>query len=170
MSFCYTGWYFSSFISYLFGSSFFLFSEPDWALFFFLNEDWIYLAEIYVLFFIEAYLIYSVGFISSVQHVDSVTHIFSDSFPVWFITGYWIESPVLHSRTLLLICLLYVTSICQSHTPVLPSPSLSPDNPSLFLFHRHVYFYVFFNDLSGVKIYRENLIWVIELITMTLVE
>ena len=53
--------------------------------------------------------------ISAIQQSDSVvcvcvcmyvcmyTHSFSCSFPLWFITGYWLYFPVLYSRTLLLI-------------------------------------------------------------------
>ena len=43
-----------------------------------------------LIYFIEVELIYNVVLISAVQQSDSVIHIYSlsDSFPLWFITGY----------------------------------------------------------------------------------
>ena len=57
--------------------------------------------------------------ISAVEQSDSViciyiythTHSFSYSFPLWFITGYRIEFPVLYSRTLLFIHSIH-NSLC----------------------------------------------------------
>ena len=61
---------------------------------------------------------------SIVGQSDSVLHIyiysFSYSFPLWFITRYWIEFSVLFSRTLLLIH-LYILVCIYSKLPILPS-------------------------------------------------
>ena len=59
----------------------------------------------------------------------SYTHIpsFSYSFPLWFIIGYWIEFPVLYSRTLLFIHPIHTSLhllIPNSHS--IPSPPTSP--------------------------------------------
>ena len=53
-------------------------------------------------------------------------HIYIYSFPLWFITGYWIWFSLLYSRTLLFIHSLYthlhlLTPNSQSFPPVLPS-------------------------------------------------
>ena len=48
---------------------------------------------LFLIYFIEVYLIYNVVLISTIQQSDSVIHIyiytypFSYSFPLWFITG-----------------------------------------------------------------------------------
>lgn len=57
--------------------------------------------------FIEVYLIYNILLISAIEQSDSVirTYSFSYSFPLWFITGYWVEFPVLYSRTFCLFIL-----------------------------------------------------------------
>ena len=52
---------------------------------------------------------------------------FSYSFPLWFITGYWIQFPVLYSRTLLFIHLIHnslhlLIPNSQSISPLLPLP------------------------------------------------
>lgn len=44
------------------------------------------------------------------------THSFSYSFPLWFISGYWIQFPVLYSRT------LFIHPVCKS----LRGPSIPP--------------------------------------------
>ena len=58
-----------------------------------------------IFFKIEVYLIYNVGLVSGIQLSDSVVHIytysFSCSFPLWFITGYWMWFLVLYRRSLL---------------------------------------------------------------------
>ena len=87
--------------------------------------------------------------ISAVQQGDSVIYIYTHSFlypfPLWFITGYGIEFPVLYSRTL-----LFIHPICHSLHLLTQTPSTSlphPPSPSattslismsacLFLFHR----------------------------------
>ena len=53
-------------------------------------------------YFVEIQLIYNILLISDVQQSNSVIYIysFSYSFPLWFITGYWIEFPVLYGRNL----------------------------------------------------------------------
>ena len=73
---------------------------------------------------------------------------FSCSFPLWFITRYWIYSPVLYSRTLLFIHPIY-TSLpllipnSQSFPPPPSSPlattTLFSMSVSLFLFCRQVH-------------------------------
>ena len=71
--------------------------------------------------------------ISTVQKNDSAIHIyiysFSYSFPLWFITGYWIQFPVVYSRNLLFIHPIYennslhlLTSNFQFFPPSLLSP------------------------------------------------
>ena len=48
-------------------------------------------------------VIYNIVLVSGVQQNDSVIHVsifFSDSFPIWVITEYWVEFPVLYSRSL----------------------------------------------------------------------
>ena len=52
------------------------------------------------------------------------TFTFSYSFALWFITGYWIQFPVLHSRTLLFILL-----ICNSLPPLIPNSQFIPPTP-----------------------------------------
>ena len=52
-------------------------------------------------------------------------HCFSYYFPLWFITGYWIWFPVLHSRTLLFIRPMYNSS----HLLILNSQSIAPTSP-----------------------------------------
>ena len=64
--------------------------------------------------FIEVSWFAMLCLISAVQQSDSVIHkyVFSHSFPLWFITGYWILFPGLYSRTL-----LFIYPICNSlHT------------------------------------------------------
>ena len=49
------------------------------------------------------------------------------SFPLWFITGYWIEFLVLYSRTLLFIHPLYTSlHLLNQSSQCFPPPSLSP--------------------------------------------
>ena len=55
-------------------------------------------------------------------------HSSSYSFPLWFITGYWIQFPVLYSRTLLFIHSLYTSLHLLIQTP---NPTLS--QPPAFL-------------------------------------
>ena len=89
--------------------------------------------------------------ISAVQQSDSVMHIciiFSYSFPLWFITGYWIEFPVLYSRILLFIHPTYnslhlLISNFQSFPPpstfLLVRTRLFSTSVNLFLFHKYVH-------------------------------
>ena len=103
-----------------------------------------------------------VNFFSTVvQQSDSVhryiyiythihTHIymyisFSCSFPLWFITGYWIQFPVLHSRTLLFISPKYTSFhlLIPSSNPSFPhltSPLATRSllSMSLRLFLQHI--------------------------------
>ena len=46
-------------------------------------------------FFIEVQLNYNVVLVSGVQQSDSVIYSFSDSFPIYVITEYLVEFPVL---------------------------------------------------------------------------
>ena len=97
--------------------------------------------------------IYNIVLISAVQASDSVLHtyvcihisIFLYSFPLYFISGYWIQFPVLYNRTL-----WFIHPICNSlhllipnfqsklpHSPsLLASTNLFSVSVSLFLFHR----------------------------------
>ena len=56
-------------------------------------------------------VIYSIVLVSGVQQSDLVMHIhvsiLSDSFPIWLITEYWVEFPMLYGRSLLVICFIY---------------------------------------------------------------
>jgi len=76
--------------------------------------------------------------------IDTYIHSFSCYFPLWFITGYWIQFPVIYSSTLLFIHSLYnnlhlLIPSFQSTPPPTPSP-LSTIKPfsifvSVFLLH-----------------------------------
>ena len=75
-------------------------------------------------YFIEVWLIFSVGLISASQQSDSVLHIqkyiyFFLFFFMWFMTGYLIYFLMLCSRTLLFIFLCVPNS--ESSTPPHPS-------------------------------------------------
>ena len=74
-------------------------------------------------------------------------YVYICSFPLWFITGYWIQLPVLYSRTSLLIHYIYNSlhlltpsshSILPPSTPPPPlaTTSLSSMFVSLFMFCR----------------------------------
>ena len=68
--------------------------------------------------------------VSGVQQSDSVIHtfiLFSDSSPIWVITEYRAEFPVLYSRALLVICFKYssVSVSAPGAQPALPHPSSS---------------------------------------------
>ena len=86
------------------------------------------------------------------QQSDSVIHMyrhfFSYSFPLWFITAYWILFLVLYRRTLLFIHPTYnslhlLIPGSQSFPPHLPTTSATTSLismfVSLFLFHRYVH-------------------------------
>ena len=84
--------------------------------------------------------------ISSVQQSDSVIHIyyFSYSFPLQFITGYWIQFPVLYTRFLLLIHPTYTSLyLLIPNSQSSPRPSHLGNHSllsvSLFLFHKYVH-------------------------------
>ena len=113
---------------------------------------WPHLTWFFLTYFIEVQLIHSTVCISAVQQSDSVIHThmysFSYSFPLWFITGYWIPFPVLYSRTLLFIQPVYkslplLTPNSQCIPALLSSPlattSLFSVSGSLFLFCRYVH-------------------------------
>ena len=67
------------------------------------------------------------------------------SFPLWFITGYWIEFPVLYNRNWLFIHPLYNSlHLSQTPNPFLPHPTHLGNqrfrmSVSLFLCHRYVH-------------------------------
>ena len=50
----------------------------------------------------------------NIAHTHTHTHTlpFSYTFPLWFITGYWIQFPMLYSRTLLLSILYIPACVC----------------------------------------------------------
>ena len=56
--------------------------------------------------FVEVKLIYNVVLISAIQQSDTYI-LYFDSFPKWVITEYWVEFPVLYSRTSLPIHSIY---------------------------------------------------------------
>ena len=70
----------------------------------------------------------------SYTHIDILFWVF---FPLWFITGDWIWSPVLYSRTLLLIYPIVYKIVCifwsQALTPCLSPPCSPLATTSLFL-------------------------------------
>ena len=82
--------------------------------------------------------------ISAIQQSNPDIHLYVYSFPWWFITGYWIQFPVLYSRTLLFICPIYsswhlLTPNSQSfplHPHPLATTSLLSVATVLFLFPR----------------------------------
>ena len=56
----------------------------------------------------------------SVQQSESVIYLslyitsFLDSFPIWAITEYWVEFPVLYSRSLLVVCFIHCSVFVSS--------------------------------------------------------
>ena len=74
---------------------------------------------------------------------------FSYSFPLWFVTGYGIQFPVLYSRTL-----LFIHSIYNSLHLLTPNSQSIPFNPSplattsLFFFFNFYLFYLFLAALG----------------------
>ena len=61
--------------------------------------------------FIGILLIYNVVLISGVQQNEPVTHIFfKDSFPIYVITKYWVEFPMVCKKSLLIIYFIYTGS------------------------------------------------------------
>ena len=80
-------------------------------------EGWV--LPVFLLNSIEVFLIFNIVLTSAIQQSDSVIHIpilFSCFFPLWFITGYWIEFPVLYSRTS-----LFIHPICNSLHLLIPN-------------------------------------------------
>jgi len=57
--------------------------------------------------------------------VRFICNTYHNSFPLWFITGYWIYFPVLYSRTLLFIHPIYnsLHLLIQTPNPFFPHPS-----------------------------------------------
>ena len=47
---------------------------------------------------------------------------FSDSFQLWVITKYWVQFPVLHCRSLLIICFIYSSVYINPKLLIYPSP------------------------------------------------
>ena len=82
--------------------------------------------------FIKVWLIYKVVMISPIQQSDSVihththTHSLSDSFLTEIITEQWVESSVLHSRSLLANRSVFLSV----HMPI-PNPQSIPPPPHL---------------------------------------
>ena len=85
---------------------------------------------------------------SKMTQLYTYIHSFLYSFPLWLITGYWIQFPVLCSRTLLFIHPIYNglhLPTPNSQTVILPchsqpwQPQVSSLCLSLFLFCRQVY-------------------------------
>ena len=84
---------------------------------------------------------------------------FSDSFPLWFITKYWIWFPVLFSRSLLPVLYIVMCIYVNPKLRIYPSPTLSPlvtinlfsVSVSLFLFGKFICI-IFFN--SSYKCYQ----------------
>ena len=100
--------------------------------------------------FTEVQLIYNIVLISTVQQIDSAIQIytFPYSFPLWFIPGYWIQFPVLCSRTILFIHPIYIKKSlhllipnCYSFPPpaLLATTSLFFMSVSLFLFCTYIH-------------------------------
>ena len=80
-------------------------------------EGWV--LPVFLLNSIEVFLIFNIVLTSAIQQSDSVIHIpilFSCFFPLWSITGYWIEFPVLYSRTS-----LFIHPICNSLHLLIPN-------------------------------------------------
>ena len=69
-----------------------------------------------------------VNFSCKVIQLHIYVYSFSYSFPLWFITGYWIQFPVLYSRTLLFTHPIYnslhllITNSQSFPPPLTPSP------------------------------------------------
>ena len=75
-------------------------------------------------------------------------HILFHFFPLWFITRYWIQFPLLYSKTLLFIHPTYTLASADPKLPIHPSPTttfplsslasakLFPTSVTLLLFHR----------------------------------
>ena len=84
----------------------------------------IYFLKIY---FIEVQLIYNAFLLYSKVIRLCVYIYFSYSFPLWFITGYWIQFPVLYSRTLLFIHSVYNSlHLLMSNSQSIPPPPHLP--------------------------------------------
>ena len=77
----------------------------------------------FYLFFIEVWLIYNVMLVSGIQQSDSCVCVciypFSDSFPLYGITKYWVQFLVLYSRYMLVLYFIYEKSesIWRFQTP-----------------------------------------------------
>ena len=85
-------------------------------------------SKVYFLKYSNRFTVLSV---SAVQWSDSVTHLyrhsFSYSFPLGFITGYWISVPLLFSRTWLFIHPVYSSwHLLIPHSHSIPPPLFVP--------------------------------------------
>ena len=59
--------------------------------------------------------------VKSISYTHTYIHSFLDSFPIKVISEYWVEFPVLHSRSLLVIYFMY-SCVSQSPAPKLSLP------------------------------------------------
>ena len=81
-------------------------------------EDTSYLVLIWFNFYFVleySYLQYCASFrciAEWLSYAYTCIHSLSDSFPIWVITEYWVEFPVLYGRSLLVICFIYRSCCC----------------------------------------------------------
>ena len=91
---------------------------------------------------------------------DSVIYSFPYSIPLWFITGYWTQLPVLYNRTL-----LFIHSIYNSLYLLVPNSQSNPPLPPLPLGNHKSVFYAFetasVSYISSFVPYFRFHIWVI---------
>ena len=81
-------------------------------------------------------------------------HSFSYSFPLWFITGYWIQFPALYSRIL-----LFIHSIYNSLHLLIPNSQLTPP-PLPFPLRNHnsgELLYLLLPDITEVSFLQDHL-------------
>ena len=83
-------------------------------------------------------LIYNFVIISAVQQSDSVINVHTSSllkilFPYRLITEYWVEFPMLYSRSLLTSHSIYTVGLCNPKPPV-HTPQLTPFDKHKFIF------------------------------------
>ena len=115
-------------------------------------------------FSFEVLLIYNVVLISAVQKNDLGIHIYiyillkKYSVPLWFITEYWIQFPVMDSRNMLSVCSYITVCICSSQTP---TPFLPSQRPCL-------YFTVFLTWISLILMSMGNSASVYSLLVFSL--
>ena len=71
--------------------------DEVWICLFLLNDSWLTMLC----------LIFTVQHSDSVRYTHTHTHTHTYSFPLWLITGYWTEFPVLYNKSLLFIHSIY---------------------------------------------------------------